>query len=432
MTAPLDPRQTWWEDEGGRIAGRLREVSALVVTGTDLEIAARVALGIAYAESEQRHVALGDLAGDLAPLYAIAGGEDAFGLSDCLRQGLPLNDIARPAPGRESLFILPAGSPPLATEEIVAHERWPRLVNGFAKAGALLILVAPLDAPGIETLVAATGGVVLVDTPAARAGKLPVLATVQAPQAEPRVSARRTEGWRRLRIWTTSAIAIVVAVAAVSTWYARHRQSAPRSAAPRPIPALAAAPAATPSPPRAEPADTVRLIDPVNPADTSSTVPFAVEVMAANTLAGANSFLSDNGKELAFGNATVSPVAVGAADNVWYKVVVGASHDRAGADSILALLRTRGLVRKTEGRVVKVPYALLLAENIEQANITAFLHEHPLWTRGFNPYLLVQSDGGVRVLAGAFETAAQAAPLASALRAAGVAPVLAFRTGRTY
>ena len=155
MTAPLHPRQAatnWWEDEGRRIAGQLRDVSAALIVGPNGDQSAHVALGIARAESERRHVALGDLTGDLAPLYAVAGGEDAFGLTDCLRQGLPLNDIARPAPDGSSLFILPAGSPPVACEEILGHERWRKLVNGFAKSGALLLLVVPLGAPGFETL----------------------------------------------------------------------------------------------------------------------------------------------------------------------------------------------------------------------------------------------------------------------------------------
>ena len=87
-------------------------------------------------------------------------------------------------------------------------------------------------------------------------------------------------------------------------------------------------------------------------------------------------------------------------------------------------------MRSEQGRVVKVPYALVLADNVER---TKALSLHDAWRqRGFNPYVLVQNDGSVRLLVGAFETTAQAAPLASALRAAGVAPVLAFRTGRMY
>ena len=180
---------------------------------------------------------------------------------------------------------------------------------------------------------------------------------------------------------------------------------------------------------RAAPADTVQLTDPVNPTDTSGTVPFAVEVMAANTVAGANSFLSDNRTSALLIDAALSPVAAGGSTNVWYQVVVGASHVRAGADSLLAALRRDGLVRSGQGRVVQVPYALVLAQGVDR---TQAMRVHDEWLRrGFNPYLLVQNDGGVFVLVGAFETTAQAAPLASALRKAGVAPVLVFRTGRT-
>jgi hypothetical protein len=445
VTAPHDPRPTtatWWEDEGRRVADQLHDVSAVIVTGASVENAARVALGIARAESERRHVALGDLAGDAAPLYAIAGGEDAFGLSDCLRQGLPLNDIARPAPDRESLFILPAGSPPIACEEILGHERWPRLVSGFAKVGALLLLVVPIDAPGIDRLAAAAAGVVLVDAPRTRARNLNVLATVSAPEA-PRDAAREAAPRNGHRA-ALAIVATVVALAAIAAigWLARgrivaiyHRAMAVPPAAPSayvptapPTPAASAPAAATAAMPPAS--DTVRLTDPVNPADTSATAAFAVEVMAANTLAGANSFLADNAKQASMNSATVSPVAVGGSASVWYKVVVGASHVRGGADELLASMQRAKLVRDEQGRVVKVPYALVLAQNIEQSNVRSAVES---WRKsGFNPYVLVQSDGSLRVFAGAFETAAQAAPLASALRAAGVAPVLAFRTGRSY
>jgi hypothetical protein len=426
VTAPLEPRTTWWEDEGRRIAAQLGEVSAVLVAGTNAEHAARVALGIARAESERRHVALGDLTGDAAPLYAVAGGEDAFGLSDCLRQGLPLNDIARPAPDRESLFILPAGSPPVACEEILAHERWPRLVNGFAKVGALLMLVARPGTAGFDALAAATGGVVLVDVPAGRAPRAHVLATVAAP--EPARAPDRTPA-RRPRRASLVAFAVLVAIVSAA-WFGRSRiRSWYRAAvAKRAAPSAASAPAAVRI--ATAPADTVRLTDPVNPADTSSTSPYAVEVMAANTVTGANSWVTDHGDNVVLGDAAVTPVAVGGSASVWYKVVVGASHGRAGADSILAALRHDGMVRGGEGRVVKVPYALLLAENVDRVKSDDIA---TTWRkRGFNPYMLVQADGSVRVLAGAFETPAQAAPLASALRAAGVAPVLAFRTGRTY
>jgi hypothetical protein len=231
-------------------------------------------------------------------------------------------------------------------------------------------------------------------------------------------------------------IATVLAIGAAA-WFARanilaiYRSAIAKGAAP-PISA-APSPDATPArsaamPP--PPADTVRLTDPVNPADTAITAAFAVEVMAANTLAGANSFLADNAKSTARNGATVSPVTVGGSASVWYKVVVGASHDRAGADSLLAAMRREKVLRSGEGRVVRVPYTLMILDKIDQSSASAL---HDSWQqRGFNTYVLVQNDGSSRLYAGAFETTAQAASLASALRAAGVAPMLVYRTGRTY
>ena len=427
VTESHDARQSWWEDEGARIAGELHDVGALLVVGANPEDAARVALGIARAESGRRHVALGDLVGDLAPLYAVAGGEDAFGLTDCLRQGLPLNDIARPAPDRDSLFILPAGSPPVACDAILAHERWPRLVNGFAKAGALLMLVAPLDAPGISALAAAMGAAVLVDVPPDRERGFHALARVSRPapatarHAQPRT--RPKAGTRRTMLLAGATAIVLVACA----WLAR----APINRAYRAVFARRAEPAAAAPPaPPPPPADTVSLRDPVNPVDTSATAAFAVEVMAANTLAGANSFLSDHANSASLAGATVSPVAVGGSSSIWYMVDVGASHERAGADSILAALRRERLVRGEAGRVVRLPYALVLETGVDRSAAPRLRES---WRqRGFNSYFLMQNDGSVRLFAGAFETPAQAASLAAALRAAGVAPVLAFRTGRTY
>jgi hypothetical protein len=433
VTAPLQPRQaaaTWWEDEGRRIAEQLDGVSAALIAGPDAEHSAHVALGIARAVSARRHVALGDLTGDIAPLYAVAGGEDAFGLTDCLRQGLPLNDIARPAPDRDSLFILPAGSPPVACEEILGHERWRKLVNGFAKTGALLLLVVPPDAPGFETLAATTGGIVLVNAPAARTRDPRVLAAVAAPAAPAAGRAESRGSRRRLSRagWAIAGTAVLAAFAWIGHAWRTRPLATPNTKSPPPATRSPSAGATAGS--ARPPADTVRLTDPVNPADTSATAAFAVEVMAANTLAGANSYLSDHARSSALRGATVSPVIVGGSASVWYKIVVGAWHVRAGADSLLAAIRHDGLAGRDEGRVVKVPYALVIADHLDRTKAAAL---RDTWRqRGFDSYILVQHDGAVRLLAGAFETPAQAASLASALRAAGVAPVLAFRTGRTY
>jgi hypothetical protein len=50
---------------------------------------------------------------------------------------------------------------------------------------------------------------------------------------------------------------------------------------------------------------------------------------------------------------------------------------------------------------------------------------------GVPAYSLMQDDGGARLYAGAFATADQSAELTKTLRAAGLKPVLVYRTGST-
>jgi hypothetical protein len=371
-------------------------------------------------------VALGDLIGDLAPLYAIAGGEDAIGLSECFRDGLPLNDIARPAPESASLFILPSGALPVATEEIYGNARWPRLIGGFRQAGALMLLVASADASGIDALVAAADGVIVTgarDSAVARfpiierIGPMPISVAVEPPRA-PAVRHRLAIG----------AVVALVLVTAVAGWAYRSELTARFGRAKTPVltTPITPTPAAVAAPVRA---DTVVLAEPSSPLDSNVTAYFAVEVVAANTLPGANSVLQENAASSHLPAATIAPVQLGGG-SLWYKVLVGAWRDRAGADSLLVELHEKGMLRRGAGAVVRVPYALLLANSVPQSAVAAQIDT---WRgRGITAYALLQEDGGVRLFAGAFETAAQAAPLAASVRDAGVGAVLAFRTGRTF
>ena len=97
---------------------------------------------------------------------------------------------------------------------------------------------------------------------------------------------------------------------------------------------------------------------------------------------------------------------------------------------MLAALRASKVVRSENGLVVRVPYALLLADSVARDMVA---HEVDVWRgRGISAYALLQDDGSARLYAGAFETAAQAAPLAASVRDAGTVPVVAFRTGRMF
>ena len=97
---------------------------------------------------------------------------------------------------------------------------------------------------------------------------------------------------------------------------------------------------------------------------------------------------------------------------------------------MLAALRDEDVLRAGAGAVVRVPLALLLEAGVARSAAPARVAA--LATRGVLAYALVQDDGSVRLFAGAFETAAAAVPLDAELRAAGFAPQLAYRTGRTF
>src|SRR5207237_1366734 len=76
--------------------------------------------------------------------------------------GVSLNKIAHPADATGNLFVLPSGSEAVATEDVFRSDRWRRLASGFREVGALLLLVAHADTPGIDTLATMVDGVVIV------------------------------------------------------------------------------------------------------------------------------------------------------------------------------------------------------------------------------------------------------------------------------
>jgi hypothetical protein len=166
----------------------------------------------------------------------------------------------------------------------------------------------------------------------------------------------------------------------------------------------------------------------VNPADSARATRFTVELVAANTLAGANSRLAMRGVELPA--PTLAPVLVGSAGHTWYRALAGAWRERSDAEDFLRTLRQRGVMPAEMGRVLAAPYAVLLARGLSTAEVAEAMAE---WeARGIRAYGLVQTDGSVRLFAGAFETADQAALLATSLRDLGIAPQLAYRTGRMF
>ena len=439
--APLPPEA--WAAEGARAARALDEVAAALVIGSDAEVTAIVAQALAAHQPPDRRVAIGDLVGGLLPL----GGDRAPGLLHCFRDGRPVSEIAMPLTGDGRVFALPSGGAEVRERLVLESARWPRLVAGFREVDALLLLVALAGTPGLETLMAAVDGVVSVDVPPVLQRRWPLLATVDRPEAElPPVAplpdrAPRPRGARRVRRWLV-ALGLACGLAAAAgggawAWHTGRMPWPPRAGAPssgslgaRPdVPTAGDPPAEPPSAAAAPaPADTITLGPVVNPDDSARAAAYAVELVAANTLSGANSGLSVRGVRLPA--STLAPVPLGADGRPWYRALTGAWSTRPEAEAFLAGLRDRGLVREDVGRVVRAPYALLLEEGMPAPEVPAAIAR---WAgRGIPAYALLQDDGRARVLAGAFETPGQSALVALALRELGAEPVLAFRTGRTF
>lgn len=427
--APLPPSA--WADEGTRVASALNEVAAAIVTGRDPEATAAVALGIARAHAPERRVAVADLVGGLALLTPL---DDQPGLLECLRDGEPISGIGQPLPGDPEVYVLPSGRGPIAERWVFESARWERLVAGFREVDALLLLVAPAGAPGLGALIARVDGVVAVDLPPTEVRAWPLLATVDHPEPElPPIPVRRTplEGapaalpprQKGRGRYLLAGIAVLAASVAGGNWWIKSR--------PTPLPVVAAVdtiPADTtplaPEPPTVE----VTLGPLVNPGDSAIASGFAVELVAANTLPSANSrlaSLTDPAPAM-----TIAPVVIGTAARPWFHALVGAWTQRREAEAWLASQRATGVMGATAGRVVTVPYALLLEDSLAVSETAAAVSR---WESvGIRAYGLLQDDGRVRVFAGAFESASQAGWLASMLRDTGATPLLAYRTGRAF
>lgn len=422
---PPAPAPNPWEEEGRRLAPQLAGLSSAVVIGVDAEASARVALGAARATASARRVAVADLVGAPAALGALAGTANAPGIIDSFLRGVSLNDIARPAAdGTPSLFILPRGNEPTLPEAMLQSDRWSRLTAGFAEAGALLLIVARAGTPALDALVRQTDGVVSVgDAEIPMEWRVIAQAGERVPVPTPaavRIQRRPSSRGRRV---AALVVGMFLVAAGVALWRQSPRSTAQPASAP-PLDTRAQAAAAPVSPP----ADTVRVPDPVNPLDSAAAAQFAVELVATNTAAGANLWIRERGIQLA--GLTVSPVLLGAAGARWHKVIAGAWRDRIGADSLLAALRNKDVLRAGAGAVVRVPLALLLEAGVPRSAANARVAA--LVARSVPAYALLQDDGSVRLFAGAFETAAAAVPFDAELRAAGLTPRLAYRTGRTF
>lgn len=424
MSAPSAARSTApdWEHLGYRITDALEGCASAVVLGDNPSAAALVALGLARAQARHRRVVVVDLVGDIPALQRYIPADVPHGLVDCVQYGVSLGKVTYPIDPAKNLFILPSGVGPIDHDALLRSDRWRALMRTFRQANTLVLLVVPAELPRIGQVVHGTDGVVAVGDVAV-AEDWHVLGRVGEPAIEPASPpTRRTTSWHALAL----AAAVVVLAAGAWTWYAR------RSTATGPLVAtiehdsafardtIADTSIAAPLAPR--PGMTI-----ANPADSTTAAAYAVTLVTFNTAAAAEAQV-DRSNSQGLPAVTISYVALGADSSRWYRVFVGAYRVRAAADSLLGMLRQRGLLAANAGRVVRAPLAVLVRDKVP------FSDAHTIATayraKGIPVYALVQDDGSYTLYAGAFESPEQAALLLSTLRAAGEDPVVVYRTGR--
>lgn len=437
----LTPRRPFdWEAAGREVGATLDGFGAIVVIGSDPVATGKVAVGLARAQAARRRVAVGDLFAESPPIQELVTSDDPHGIVDSFLYGVSLTRIAQPVPDAGQLHVMPSGTEPPSYEEILPNPRWSRLAAGFREVGALLVLAAPASAPRIESLVAALDGAVLVgeslprDVPVAQ-----VISTVREPRAAPRPSSSdegeptpAVPAWTGRRIATVAGIALTLVLAAAAAWLAYRplAEHGVRNLGPKPDTArglnavLSAQPAAV-SDSATDTTAALTVPRVTNPADSLQAAPFAVELAAANSQAGAILRLQQIGKTLPA--ATFSPVVIQGAR--WFEVIGGAFTDRASADSLLASLRRRKILDSLSGTVVQVPFAFLIGA-VKAAAVPGMVATYA--DHGQPVYALRQADGTAWLLVGAFETIEQSSMYAETLRASNITPVLVYRKGRPF
>ena len=442
MTAPPIRRAFDWEAAGREFGETLNGYNALVVIGIDPVATGRVAIGLARAQAMRRRVAVGDLFAESPPIQDLVTSDDPHGLVDSFLYGVSISRIAYAVPDAGQLFVMPSGTEPPTYEEILPNPRWHRLAAGFREVGALLVLAAPASAPHIEDLVAAVDGAVLVGDAAPR--QLPLAAVVgsvrepRAPVETAPTPAPPSRPWSRRRVASIAGAGLTLVLVAIYLWLAyrplahsgkpslgRNPDTSKGLGNVLPIAAesLARDSAAEAA---AHGAVTIEVPRVINPEDSALASAFAVELLAANTQAGAILKLQRDGKNLPA--ATFSPVLIQNAR--WFKVISGAYARRGEADSLLVALRRRRVLDAASGAVVRLPFAFLIDSGVPQGAVSGMVATYA--DRGQPVYALRQPNGSAWLLAGAFESLAQSSLYAESLRASGITPVLVYRKGRTY
>jgi hypothetical protein len=442
----LPPRRGFdWDAAGHALGESVSEYCALVVIGVDPVATGRVAVALARAQATKRRVAVGDLFAESPPIQELVHTDDPHGLVDSFLYGVSISRIAYEVPDSGQLFVMPSGTEPPDYEEMLPNPRWHRLAAGFREVGALLVLAAPASAPHIEDLVAATDGAILVGEGVPRS--LPValvVSTVREPRPETApepvgITKERPPRWSRRRVAAFAGVVLTLSLAGVAAWLAyrpfaetKRKHIGPPPDTTKGIQRViaGASPDTAIRPPGSDttsaPPVTISVPQVTNPQDSAQTAAFGVELMAANTQAGAILKLLQDGKKMPA--ATFSPF-LDASGARWYKVISGAFAEQRGADSLAAELRRQKVV-EAGGSVRRLPFAFLIDSAVKAEAVPGMIAAYA--DRQQPVYALRQANGTAWLLIGAFETPDQSGLYAESLRASGIIPVLVYRKGRMF
>ncbi|MEP6494189.1 MAG: SPOR domain-containing protein [bacterium] len=442
MTIAPPKRAFDWEAAGLELGKRLGQYNALVVIGSDPVATGRVAVGLARTQAVTRRVAVGDLFAESPPIQDLVESDDPHGLVDSFLYGVSLSRIAYLVPGAGQLYVMPSGTEPPTYEDILPNPRWHRLAAGFREVKALLVLAVPASAPHIDDLVAATDGAILVgDAIPSGLSVSRVIGSVREPRRAPSdilvpadIAVPVPDRWSKWRIASVAGIALTLVAAAVAAWLAYR----PLAKGGRPttgrnpdttrgltqVNVTRADTSIRDSTLDTAAAALVTVPRVANPADSAIASAFAVQLMAANTQAGAILKLQQDGKDLPA--ATFASVLVQGAR--WFKVISGAYPTRSGADSLLDALKKRKKLIGDEG-VARLPFAFLI-DSVPATAVPGTLATYA--DRGQPVYALRQQNGTAWLLVGAFESPEQSSLYAASLRASNITPVLVYRKGRPF
>lgn len=450
-----------WAEEGRAVGVTLDACYAVVVTGSDPVATAEAALGIGRVQAQHRRVAIADLIGDVPPIQSLLEDDSAPGLTDSFEFGVSLGRIAYKVPDAGDLFVMPSGSLPLDHAELFVHPRWAKLAAGFREEGALLLLLAPSDAPNVLDLVDVTDGAVIVgdvvppDLPVAlsrawirqqRSVATRASAAVPPAFSTPHgVTAPVPPTVKRRWAGPVAGVALAIAIVAGGIWLMRRPLASMNRRSPPGVPASSRAAAAsapvlradtmardslardsvvrfTPSAALAN--DSFPVLPVTNPADSAAATGFAVEL--EQTLTPAFAILNIAGKYKGLPATSYAQVK----GTHYYQIVSGASPSQAGADSLLVRLRAAGTIPAGSGKVVTVPYAFLVQADVPASQVAARVAS---FARRAQPvYALRQPNGTARLYFGAFDSPQQAALAVPAVKKVVATPTLVFRIGRVF